>query len=162
MRKALIAAWMATVFALVSFQSLLTVSAEPDKACGDMYQVSSETISVTMAGDNKIVVKHNVWQVAGDLQGELVSEPRVLILTTAGEVMLIESAVFSGTWKGLEGTFTLSNRGEMVGPGLFHIECTITNGNGEFTGMYGMGSIDVNMNTSPPSATYSFELYLGA
>jgi len=159
MRNTLIAVVVASAFALMSFQSLPSAAAEPDEAMGAMSRLSSVQLSEKLAGPNTFVTSQNVWSVDGDLQGELVSEPRVTIHTRTGEITVNEWATFTGSWNGLEGTITLRNHGTMVGPGLFHIESTITKGTGDFAGIYGWGCVDVDMSTSPPSAEYSFEFY---
>jgi hypothetical protein len=142
----------------MSIQSALVVSAEPENTSGSMSQVSSMVVWMKTAGDNTFMLNHNVWSVDGSLQGELVSEPRVIIHAT-GEVLVIEWAVFTGTWDDLEGTLTLRDIGAMVSPGHFHIDATVTRGSGDLAGVYGWGSVDVDMTTPVPSATYSFDLY---
>lgn len=156
MRRALIAVLIAAAFAMTSVQLIPSASAEPDEVSGTMSQVSTEQLSARMAGPNMFVVNHNLWQVNGDLQGDLVSEPFVIIHTQTGEITVNEWATFAGTWGDLEGTITLRNSGVMVSPGHFHIESTIVKGTGDFAGVCGWGTIDVDMTTSPPSAEYSF------
>lgn len=158
-RKALVAAMVAAAFSIMSFQSMALTAAEPDEVSGMMYQLSTETVSEKMAGPNMFVVNHNVWSVEGDLEGELVSEPRVTIHTDTGEITVNEWATFTGSWNGLEGTITMRNHGTMVGPGEFYIETTVTKGTGDFAGICGWGFVEVHMTTDPPSAGYTFELY---
>ena len=158
MRKALIGVLIAAAFALTSVQFMPAVAAEPDEVSGTMSQVSTEQLSAKVAGPNKFVLNHNMWAASGDLQGDLVSEPLVIIHTLTGEITVNEWATFTGTCGDLEGTVTLRNHGVMVSPGHFHIDSEIVKGTGDFKGVCGWGTIEVDMTTCPPSATYSFSL----
>ena len=143
--------------AFMTVQCAMPVSAEPVEVSGTMEQVSTETVSVKVAGTNTFISNHNVWDVSGDLDGSVISEPLVII-HASGEIIVLEWAVFTVTWDGQDGTLTVRNIGGMVEPGVFHIDSTIARGTGVFAGAYGWGYIDVDMRTVPPSATYDFEL----